>query len=187
MLSLLSKLMTMIKQRMSSSTQTGPDKLEPEPTGSLSRSEPATTPTNPPETLMSDLTDLFEGKFGNNPIEAVEAFTQKEWTNVVHLFNELPADIKPVADTLVTDAKTVLVDAAEWAGTAASAYVAAHGDALGSAVVGLLSGLLGGSSPTTIAAQDTISAATKLIQAYVTHEVMAFVAAQSPAPVAPQS
>lgn len=124
---------------------------------------------------MSDVTALFEGKL--KPLD----FIAKEWSAAQHVFDNLPADIKPVAEVVLADAKTVIVDAAEFAGTAASAYLASNGGNFATEVANLLSGMMGGSSATSIAGQDLVAGATKLLQAMVAHEVMQVVGLSAPA------
>lgn len=127
---------------------------------------------------MSDLTDLFEGKL------KPEDFVQKEWNNLLHLIQGLPADLKPAADVVIADAKIVVDAGAQWAGTAVAGYIAANSDKLKQEVVNLVSAVMAGSSPTSVAAQDLIDAVSKLLLALVQHEVLAVVNAQLPAPAA---
>lgn len=132
---------------------------------------------------MSDITDLFEGRMGKDPVVAVETFAKKEWNNLNSFIAKLPADLKPVAQEAMDDTKVVLVDAAEWSGTAFSAYVAANGDKLAGEVVNLLQGAMAGSSVTSLAGQTAVQAMTKLVQALVAHALTDFVNAATPTPL----
>lgn len=137
------------------------------------------------ETPMSDITDLFEGKDGTNPITAVETFAKKEWANLLAFNAKLPADLKPLADGALADTQTVLVDAVEWGGTALSAYISANGDKLASEVVNLLQGATAGTTITSAAGQTAVQGVTKLILGVVAHAITDFVNAASPAAPAP--
>lgn len=128
---------------------------------------------------MSDVTELFSGKLSPT------AFIEKEWANAMHLADNLPADIQPLAQAVVADAKVVIADAAEFAGTAISAYIASNGGNLGTEVLNLISGAMGGADPTSAAAQDTVKAVTALLQGIVQHGVMSFVSATAPPAPAP--
>jgi hypothetical protein len=74
----------------------------------------------------------------------------------------------------------VITDAAQFAGTAISAYLAANGGGLATEVLNLVSGAMGGATPTSAAAQDTVKAVTALLQGIVQHGVMSFVSATAP-------
>lgn len=124
---------------------------------------------------MSDITDLFEGKL--TPV----AFIQKEWTNALHLVDHLPEEVQPLGQALLKDAEAVVSAAEDWAGTAVSAYLAKNGANLQTEILNLLSGLGAGGSQTTAAAQDTLTAALKLLLALVAHSVVSFQSANAPA------
>jgi hypothetical protein len=124
---------------------------------------------------MSDITLLFEGKL--TPL----AFIEKEWANASALVDKLPTEARPLAQTLLADAGAALSAAESWAGTAAAAYLAAHGSTLQSEILNLLSGLGAGGSPFAAATQDVLAAALKLLQALVADAVVAFQAA-NPSP-----
>lgn len=129
---------------------------------------------------MSDLTDLLAGKFGSNPVQAVEAFAEKEYTNFANLVAKAPADLQPAIQNVIADGKTVISDAVEWAGTAASAYISANGGNLQTEVANLITGALGGASPLSVAGADTIQAITALLLGIVSHTVLSTVNVASP-------
>src|SRR5262249_18610664 len=107
-------------------------------------------------TLMSDLAQLFEGKL--TPLQ----FIEKEWANAVHLVEQLPAEVRPLGQALLSDAQAALSAAEAWTGTAVSAFLSANGGNLQTEILNLLSGL-GAGAPERAAAQDILAAALKLL------------------------
>jgi hypothetical protein len=125
---------------------------------------------------MSDISQLFEGKI------SPQDFIAKEWSQFVGLIEKLPAEVQPVAKQIVADLSNALHGVAGEAGSAISAYIAAHASQIVADVQMLLEGA-GLSTATGPALADALQAAVALLTALVAHAVATFNNA-TPAPAA---